>query len=59
MLKIHQFIKGQSFDKNDEYSDVDELSKAVLLSGLNSFLSVRASVKTHGKLTVANDLFTE
>lgn len=52
-------MKGLSFGKNDEYSHIDELAKAVLLSGLNSFLSVRTWVKTYGKLMKTNDLYTE
>ncbi|XP_050683398.1 ATP-dependent RNA helicase DHX30-like isoform X1 [Leptidea sinapis] len=42
----------------NRYSDIDELTSAVLLSGSNSLLSTRKYVRTKGKLRTTVELYT-
>ncbi|XP_077295221.1 ATP-dependent DNA/RNA helicase DHX36-like [Arctopsyche grandis] len=48
-----------NLENEDEFSTADELCKGVLLSGLNTFLHLKASVKTVGKLAKINKFLTE
>ncbi|KAL0810764.1 hypothetical protein ABMA28_010081, partial [Loxostege sticticalis] len=63
-LHLEQLLKSGFIEPNPDtdeltrFSDIEELSAAMLLSGADSLLSTRRYVKTKGKLTTVTELFT-
>ncbi|XP_022129416.2 ATP-dependent RNA helicase DHX30 isoform X1 [Pieris rapae] len=58
LLKCGMLEKNPEVEDLNRYSNIDEMTSAILLSGSNTILFTKKMVKTKGKLKTAVELFT-